>query len=111
MEGFPKWQISKFFNGSKDVQAVFRTNNKEEYEEQLKEWTKTTPIENTQAVERFEEEHEGKKKFCPVHGTEMEEHISKKTGKPYHSHKDDVGAMCFGKGSLPPLDKSKYGQA
>lgn len=35
---FPKFQISKFMNGGRDLQIVFRTNSEDEYLEQLAKW-------------------------------------------------------------------------
>ena len=40
---FPKYQISKF-HGGREVQSVFRTNDKTAYEEQLKAWLKDVEI-------------------------------------------------------------------
>lgn len=34
---------------------------------------------------------------CAIHDTEMKEYISKKTGNPYFAHRDESGAICFGK--------------
>lgn len=34
---------------------------------------------------------------CSIHNVEMKEYISKKTGKPYFAHRDESGAICFGK--------------
>jgi hypothetical protein len=41
---FPKYQISKFHNGGRDLQSVFRTNDKKEYDDMLIEWSKFAPV-------------------------------------------------------------------
>jgi len=47
---FPKYQISKFHDRSRDLQSVFRTNDKAEYEAQLKEWLKEQEIDEVIGV-------------------------------------------------------------
>lgn len=110
-DGFNKLQWSKFVG--KEEQYVVRCNDMGEFIQliaQVNDFVAKQPKEEAPPFVEQPVQTTQKKKFCPVHGTPMEEHVSKKTGKPYHSHKDEVGAMCFGKGSLPPLD-NKYGNA
>ena len=40
---FPKFQISMFHDATRKIQSVFRTNDKQEYKDQLKEWTSPEP--------------------------------------------------------------------
>lgn len=44
---FPKYQLSKFFSKSRNLQAVFRTNDKAEYVKQKNEWLDEEVIDET----------------------------------------------------------------
>lgn len=99
---FPTYQISKFHGTDRQLQSVFRTNSKEEYENQLKEWSEVTPKKEVRvSVDEYQINH-----TCPVHGVPMNERESKtKTdneGNPvkYFAHGTTVNGkfkLCFGK--------------
>lgn len=41
---FPKYQISKFHNGNRNIQSVFRTNDVDEYNQQMTEWAENDAV-------------------------------------------------------------------
>lgn len=102
---FPRFQISKFHNGSKNIQSVVRTNDEEEYNKWLGKWLEEDKIDKTLNVGASTPKTYGTPtedtKMCPIHNVKM----YRKEGKygVYYSHGNKEVGYCNGK---PKVERS-----
>jgi len=91
---FPKWQISKFENGNKNLQSVFRTNDEEEYKKVKAEWLTEVEVKKD-FPDKPMTQGAPDTKMCPIHNVKM----YLKDGKfgPYYSHGNKETGYCNGK--------------
>lgn len=98
-KSYNKYQVSKMMGG---WQIVIRADNYKELTDAMEE---VDPLmDKIEKVEQKRTETQplitpqtGLTSICKTHNVPMTEAISKKTGRPYFSHRVN-GAMCFGKG-------------
>lgn len=98
-KSYNKFQLSKMFGNNREYQVVIRTDDAQELIDALKQIKPFIQGIEGEILGNEAHANPGITTLCAVHNASMTEAISKKTGKPYFSHRVD-GKMCFGKGVL-----------
>lgn len=92
MGNYPKWQISKFINGDRNIQEVFRSDDDKEYEQVRTKWLKE--VEARKEIKEMTAPAPADTQLCPIHKVQM----TGKEGKygRFYSHRTETG-WCNGK--------------
>jgi len=103
-KSYSKFQYSVFLRNGREEQMVIRADDWDDFLEAKKKIDlvlKKRKKEEVQAVSTPQTpqapQEPAKSRWCSVHEAVMTQSISKKTGKPYFSHRNEAGQICFGK--------------